>query len=143
MNKSEISIIIPTLNEEGNISKLVQRINDSLSNYGVNYEIIFIDDHSTDNTVKVIENISSNYPISFHIKKGKRGKAYSLLEGFEYAKYNLLAIIDADLQYPPEALPKMIEKVENGDDIIIANRIVSHKNFSRKIASRFFSLFFL
>lgn len=142
MNKSEISIIIPTLNEEGNIIKLVERIDNSLRADNIGYEIIFIDDNSTDGTIKAIESISSKCPISCHIKKGKKGKAHSLIEGFEYAKYNLLAMIDADLQYPPEAIPKMTDKIADGADIVIANRVVSHKSFSRKIASRFFSLFF-
>lgn len=142
MSKSEISIIIPTLNEEGNILKLVERIDNSLKSDNIGYEIIFIDDHSSDGTVKAVESISSKYPISCHLKKGKRGKAHSLLEGFEYAKYGLLAIIDADLQYPPEAIPKMADKIADGADIVIANRLVSHKSLSRKIASRFFSFFF-
>ncbi|MBM2818066.1 MAG: glycosyl transferase family 2 [Parcubacteria group bacterium] len=142
MNNKEISILIPTLNEEGNISKLVERIGDSLRVGNIGYEIIFIDDHSTDGTINSIERISSLYPVSWHMKKGRKGKAHSLIEGFEYAKYDLLAMIDADLQYPPEAIPKMAQKIIDGADIVIANRIVSHKSFSRKIASRFFSLFF-
>lgn len=142
MNKNEISIIVPTLNEEGNILKLAERIDNAMKADNIGYEIIFIDDHSSDRTVKIIQNIYSKYPISCHIKKGKRGKAHSLLEGFEYAKYGIFAIIDADLQYPPESIPKMAEKIKDGADIVIANRIVSHKSLSRKIASRFFSFFF-
>lgn len=142
MNKNEISIIVPTLNEEGNILKLVERIDNAMKADNIGYEIIFIDDHSSDGTVRAIESASSKYPISCHLKKGKKGKAHSLLEGFKYAKYELLSIIDADLQYPPEAIPKMAEKICGGSDIVIANRVVSHKSLSRKIASRFFSFFF-
>ena len=142
IKESKISIIIPTLNEEGNIIKLVERIDNALKANNIGYEIIFIDDHSTDGTIKVIKSVLSKYPVSYHIKKGKRGKAYSLIEGFEYAKYDLLAIIDADLQYPPEAISKMADEIASGADIVIANRIVSHKNLLRKIASVSFSFFF-
>ena len=105
---AKLSIIVPTLNEEGNIETLLSRIDASLRSAGIDYEVVFVDDHSTDNTVAVIERCSDRYPIQLQFKRGHRGKAYSLLEGFSYAQHQLLAIIDADLQYPPEALPEIV-----------------------------------
>ena len=85
--KNYISIIIPTLNEGGNIKTLVKRIDNSLTRENITYQLIFIDDHSTDDTLKEIEALISYYPIEYYSKKGKAGKAFSILEGIEYAKY--------------------------------------------------------
>lgn len=138
----KISIIIPTWNEEENITPLVKRIDDSLSAKNITYELIFIDDRSTDKTKQIIKTLSSKYPISVYSKNGKRGKAQSLLEGFALAKYELVGMIDADLQYPPEAIPKMIEKIGKNTDIVVANRRKQNVNFRRKVLSFIFLHFF-
>ena len=133
--KKNISIIIPILNEEKNLSDLIFRINDALHNNGIEYEIIFVDDHSQDNSLNLIENLSRQYPIRVHIKNGKRGKAYSIMEGIEFAKYELLAIIDGDLQYPPEAIPEMVDMSEKYG-IVVANRMTSEETLLRRFGSR-------
>src|SRR5205823_1855719 len=117
----------PTRNEEGNILPLIERIDKALTLKNISYEIIFIDDHSTDNTQTIISGFSSSYPITLHMKKGIIGKAQSLIEGFSYAKYDIICMIDADLQYPPEAIPPMMEKITKGNaDIVVANRNDRH-----------------
>jgi dolichol-phosphate mannosyltransferase len=128
-----LSLIIPTLNEEENIKPLVIEIHKNLKN---NYEIIFIDDHSTDNTIKEIKKLSKNIPIKVFLKKGKRGKTFSLIEGFEKARFEILGMIDADLQYPPKYLPNMLGLVEKGADVVITNRSEYKAPISRKIISK-------
>ncbi|TSC77520.1 MAG: dolichol-phosphate mannosyltransferase, partial [Parcubacteria group bacterium Gr01-1014_24] len=81
-----ISVVIPTLNEEGNIKPLVGRLADALEKRGAEYELIFVDDHSTDRTRENIKDLENKYPISLYLKKGQTGKAQSLLEGFSYAR---------------------------------------------------------
>lgn len=142
MAKDTLSIIIPTLNEEGNIPELVRRLNVALRSNGIEYELIFIDDHSTDKTVALAKELALSYPISIYLKKGKPGKAYSLVEGFFYAVYDFIAFIDADLQYPPEALPEMAAKLHQGFDVIVANRKQSSDARLRKFFSKSFALFF-
>lgn len=136
-----ISIIIPTYNEEGNISLLVKRIYVALKDKYL-YEVIVVDDHSTDRTAQHVEELGSMYPVFWHTKKGKPGKAQSLLEGFSYARYELLCMIDGDLQYPPEAIPEMIEKIEQGADVVVANRREFGASLRRRILSKVFKLFF-
>ncbi|PIS15708.1 dolichol monophosphate mannose synthase, partial [Candidatus Roizmanbacteria bacterium CG09_land_8_20_14_0_10_41_9] len=104
-----ISVVVPTLNEKSNLKPLIERIGGSLKIAGFDYEIIIVDDHSTDSSNLVIQSLTKKFPIRFYTKRGLKGKAQSLIEGFSYAKYPLIAMIDADLQYPPEAIPKMIE----------------------------------
>lgn len=142
MDKRQISIIVPAFNEEGNVEKLVKRIDHAMRGSDFDYEVIVIDDHSTDGTLKVVNSLSDKYPIVSHLKKGRKGKAYSLWEGFAYAKYDLLAIIDADLQYPPEAIPKMMQKINDSVGVVVANRSEKNTSFARRFVSRGFALIF-
>lgn len=142
MKRKIISVIVPTLNEEENAADLVRRVHVALSESGFTYEIIVIDDHSTDGTCARFEELGKTYPVFVYLKQGKRGKAYSILEGFEYARFETIAMIDADLQYPPEALPDMLTKLDNGADIVVASRIERETSFLRKVLSRGFALVF-
>lgn len=142
MKRKTISVIVPTLNEEGNAVDLVRRLYDALSHAGFEYEIIVIDDHSIDGTRSKFEKLGETYPVFVYLKQGKRGKAYSILEGFEYARYDTVAMIDADLQYPPEALPDMCARLEAGADIVVASRVDRETSFLRRLLSRGFALVF-
>ena len=135
--KKELSVIVPTYNEVDNVEELVVRINSTLFPAGYKYEIIFIDDKSTDRTPLRIKALCEAYPVKFFTKIGKKGKAYSLLEGFLKAAFDNIAIIDADLQYPPEALLPMAEKLGNAD-IVVANRKKYKDTFSRRFMSTTF-----
>ncbi len=142
MQKKFVSIIIPTLNEEGSIEELVKRASFAMESSGVEYEIIFIDDHSIDDTRIIAREMSEQYPVSLFLKESNKGKAQSLLEGFSCAKGDLIAIIDADLQYPPEIIPEMITMLDDKYDIIVANRARQKISFKRKIFSRLFVILF-
>lgn len=139
--KNFITIVIPTWNEQDNIQPLLERIDIALSNL-YTYEVIFVDDHSNDKTQEIITGLSSQYPVRFYTKKGKKGKSQSLIEGFSYAHYDLICMIDADLQYPPEAIPEMIKKIENGADVVVANRKEKQISFKRKIIGNIYRTFF-
>lgn len=140
MNECNVSIIIPTLNEEINIYELVWRIDQSFREKKINYEVIFIDDYLRNNTVLEIKRLSIRYPIRFYIKKGKKGKTYSILEGIGRAKYALVAFLGADMQYPPEALPEMIDRINDGCDIVVANGVKQEMSLFRKILNQGFSI---
>ena len=141
MNK--LSVVIPTKNEKNNIIPLIQRLHTTLHSTFIIYELIFVDDHSTDGTQEAITALSHIYPISLYEKKGKAGKANSLIEGFSYTQYDLICMIDADLQYPPEVIPTMVAKIDNGADIVIANRKEEHTNFVRKLFSETYRFYFV
>ena len=131
---NNLSIIIPTYNEEENLRNLTNRIHNTLSSQNIKYEIIFVDDNSTDHTRDIIAALSSEFPVRGYLKKGRKGKAFSLNLGLSIAKYDTLCMIDADLQYPPEAIPRMIAGL-NKADIIVANRKIYKTNFLRKFIS--------
>ncbi|MGH7204039.1 MAG: glycosyltransferase, partial [Candidatus Levyibacteriota bacterium] len=80
-----LSIIIPTWNEVGNIGHLIERINTTLYHKNITYEIIVVDDHSSDKTQSVVKHFAQRFPVRLYLKQGIPGKAQSLLEGFSYA----------------------------------------------------------
>ena len=146
MAEKQVSVIIPTLNEEGNIKTLIRRIVRVFEDSSLSGEILFVDDHSTDGTRALIESQKAEWKervaIRLHLKQGKRGKAHSLIEGFRNAEFATIVMIDADLQYPPEAIPKMVEKLSRGADIVVANRAKHDTGIIRSFISRTFSFVF-
>lgn len=139
----KVSIVVPTWNEVGNVTELVERIDRAMALGKITYELIFVDDHSTDGTRARLRELSAEYPLVVYLKKGERGKAQSLLQGFQYASYPTIAMIDADLQYPPEAIPAMFAEMKYGGcDIVVADRSEQHTSFLRQFISRAFHLFF-
>ncbi|MEK7570827.1 MAG: glycosyltransferase [Patescibacteria group bacterium] len=139
---NKISVVVPTYNEEENIEQLIARIDAALTAKNITYEVIVVDDNSTDKTQQVIKSLQKNYPVKLFIKKSEKGKATSLLEGFSYASFELICMIDADLQYPPESIPEMVQRMHKAD-IVVGKRIYSHSSPLRSFFSRGFSFFFV
>ena len=137
----KISVIVPIYNELKNIESLIVRLSDSLAEIAIPYEIIFIDDNSTDGTYEYLERFSKSKKIVLRKKSGPRGKAFSLMEGFGIAKGTIVAMIDADLQYPPEEIPAMVALLDKVD-VVVGERRNYKGSLSRKIISRVFRLFF-
>lgn len=165
-----ISVVVPVYNEIGVIKRFHSELIATLEAYNKPYEIIYIDDHSTDGTfdwlisednssqkfqpiVQDEDNrspgrlrsssyrrnafIKSSGDVRVLTKQGKKGKAYSLIEGFEKARGLFFVMIDGDLQYPPRAIPEMIEALSHSD-IVIANRKNYKDSVLRKLLSSSF-----
>jgi len=138
MNKT-ISIIIPTYNEHDNITSLVQRLAKSLVGY--NYELVFVDDNSNDGTAELVESLKDKHPVSVIVRKDKRGLASAVVDGLSHAGGSIVAVMDADLQHPPEVVPGLLKAIEEGADIAVASRYIEGGgcqgwSFSRKLISR-------
>lgn len=136
-----LDIIIPVKNEEGNVLALVQRIGRAMDKAKIVYQMIFIDDHSEDRTIQLLETLKEIYPVQVFLKQGKPGKAYSIIEGSNYSNSQNIAMIDADLQYPPEVLPQMLEQLSDSG-VVIARRKVTHDSKLRRFISKGFSSIF-
>lgn len=133
----KIDIVVPVLNEDQNVETLIYRINKSFNDDPLKYRIIFVDDHSTDNTKRNILKLSKKYPIVYKLKKGKTGKAFSILEGASYVSSEYFVMIDADLQYPPEAIPDMYKMaLENKLGVVVGNRIYENVGKVRSLVSK-------
>lgn len=118
-----ISIIIPTYNEKTNIWVLADRIRGALN--GEAYEVLFVDD-STDDTPRVLECLTQQYPEFRYIHRdNEKGLATAVIRGFQEAQGDLLAVMDADLQHPPELLTEMLSAVQRGYDLVLPSRFVN------------------
>jgi len=120
----KISIVTPCFNEHDNIQELYDRIKKSISNLNYDYEIIFVDNSSTDNSYKIYEQITSNDPKSKAIIMSRNfgSSQTSFLAGIKNATGDAIILIESDLQDPPELIPKLIEKWEEGFDVVYATR---------------------
>lgn len=136
-----ISIIIPTLNEAKNLTELFNRI-DAVLRKHEKYEIIIVDSNSTDTTLTLAEKLAKKYPVKA-FNTGTLDLSNSVAFGFGKASGNIIAVMDADLQHPPEMLARMLKKLKQKQaDIVIASRFAkgakTNLSFSRKIVSKVF-----
>ena len=136
---TEFSLIVPTYCESQNIAILVERVHQSLSSYS--YELVVVDDNSPDGTSEIANSLSQQYPVRVITRRNERGLASAVVEGFKQARGDILGVIDADLQHPPEVIPELLETVMSGADVVIASRYVEGGgsegwSASRKIISK-------
>lgn len=117
-----ISIIVPTLNEAENLPLLVPRIAEAM--LGRDFEVIVVDDNSRDDTRAVCARLAEHYPVVLHVRDcPKDGLSGAVLTGFGLAKGDVLVVMDADLQHPPETLRALIEPLERGAaDFVLGSR---------------------
>jgi glycosyltransferase involved in cell wall biosynthesis len=137
----KLSIIIPAYNEEKNISHLVAELIKSLSSITYEYELIFVNDGSKDNTLHEIKLQADIYPNVYYIELSKNfGKDYALKAGIDIAQGNAIITMDADLQHPPYLLPQMLKHWEEGYDIVYTYREEANPHVSsyQRMASRMF-----
>lgn len=132
------SIILPTYNEVGHIKDLALKIHNIFSSKNVIFQIIIVDDNSTDGTIDIIHNLESTYKnISGLIRKNKKGSLVeSLNDGIIRSKYENIIWMDADFSHPPEYLRSFLENKYYDYDVIVFSRFLkdSKRYFSKKNA---------
>jgi len=124
MNNSnfKVSVIVPIFNEEGNIETLIRRTVSVLEKYP-DYELIFVDDGSRDKTLRIIRRIrKQNNKIHYLSFSRNFGHQSALRAGLDHATGDCVVSMDGDLQHPPELIPKLIEKWQDGCDIVYTIR---------------------
>lgn len=118
-----LSIIVPTYNEAENLERLVDGIFKTLRSS--DFELIIVDDNSPDGTGKLADELASkNRNIIVVHRPGKLGLGTAILDGVAVSRGEIIGVIDADLQHPPEVLKTMLERAEEGADIVVASRYV-------------------
>lgn len=123
------SIIVPIYKEEKNIARMISKVKSELNKKKINYELIFIDDDSLDNSKKIFEN-NKNKNTRFFVRKDKpRDLSKSVVFGFKKSKYKNLIVMDGDLQHNPKDLYKLISKFEktNCDIVIGSRKLINYK----------------
>jgi dolichol-phosphate mannosyltransferase len=118
-----LSVVVPTRNEAGNIEPLWQRLCAALR--GIDFELCVVDD-SDDSTPTLLERLSAAHPALRHVHRsaGARdgGLSTAVVEGLRLATGGVVCVMDADLQHPPELIPRMLAAVDEGADLVVASR---------------------
>jgi dolichol-phosphate mannosyltransferase len=122
LSDSTVSIVIPTYNEKDNVTALVERLGKALA--GRKYEIVFVDDSSKDGTAEAARAMAAKYPVRVIVRTTERGLASAVVHGFNNTTGDIIGVIDADLQHPPEVVADLVKAIENGADLAIGSRYV-------------------
>ncbi|NEO54750.1 MAG: glycosyltransferase family 2 protein [Okeania sp. SIO3B5] len=142
MNSKYLSFVIPVYNEEATIKPLFERILDVTNLAEIDsYEIIFIDDGSNDSSWIEINKLIKEYPQKIRGIRFRRnfGKSSALSAGFKKATGNIIFTLDADLQDDPAEVPKFLEKLESGYDLVSGWRKHRNDPFSKTLPSKLFN----
>jgi dolichol-phosphate mannosyltransferase len=126
-NSIKLSLVIPTFNESQNITELVGILVELLDRtIPENYELIIVDDDSPDRTWEVAYKLVSSYPRLRVIRREtERGLSTAVIRGWQAARGEILGVIDADLQHPPEILLQLWAEMTKGAELVVASRNVS------------------
>ncbi len=143
MSISKLSIVVPCFNEESNIQELFKELIDVINVLTFSSEVIFVDDGSKDNTFSEIEKIALENKFVSGISLSRNfGHQIALLAGLEKSTGDVVITMDGDLQHPPNIIPELIKKYEDGYDIVNTRRIdpESISFFKKKSSKLFYTL---
>lgn len=135
----EVSVVIPGLNEGESLAELARRVHAALEPLGP-YELIFVDDGSTDDSWQRIVALHEQYPsVRGVCLRRNFGKAMALTAGFRVSSAPVLIMMDADLQDDPDDLPRFIEKIREGVDVVVGWKVKRQDPLNRRLLSKLFN----
>lgn len=132
-----LSVVVPVFNEEENLGELATRLAAALAPLDRPYEIVLINDGSRDRSFEILRQLAAADPhlvvLDFNRNYGQHAAVFA---GFEAARGEIVVTLDADLQNPPEEVPKLVAKMEEGYDVVGSVRLQRQDSFFRRVASR-------
>jgi len=136
----DVSIVVPFLNEEESLEELFSRIKEAADNSHLSFEVCFIDDGSTDKSLEVVKNLcKSNSNIKILSFRKNYGKSAALSVGFKLAEGDNIITMDADLQDDPAEIPNLIQKLDEGFDMVSGWKKKRHDPIGKTLPSKFFN----
>jgi len=131
------SVVVPVYNEEGNLPELLRRLGGVMDDTGEPYELVFVDDGSRDGSLAILKAAAAARPDRVRVLELARnfGQHQAILAAFESVSGDVVVTLDADLQNPPEEIPKLLEKVREGYDVVGGVRLDRQDSFLRRLAS--------
>lgn len=135
----EISVVIPVYNEEGNLRALYERLSMVLSSLTADFEMVFVNDGSTDSSIEIIRELTKDKKVKYLDFSKNFGHQIAAFAGLEHAEGNAVVIIDADLQDPPELILELYQKMQEGYDVVYAKRQVRDgETWHKKLTAKWF-----
>src|SRR6266446_468399 len=133
-----LSVVIPVYNEEAVLPSLFARLYPALDALGESYEVIFVNDGSTDRSAALLREQFQKRPDATRVIlfSGNYGQHMAILAGFERVRGDRVVTLDADLQNPPEEISKLLARMDAGSDYVGGVRSERHDNALRRIGSR-------
>lgn len=136
----DISVVIPLLNEADSLRELYERIGAALAPLGRSWEVIFINDGSTDGSMEVLRGLhEQNDNVTVLVFGRNLGKSAALSVGFREAQGDVVFTMDADLQDDPSELPAMLEVIESGYDLVSGWKKERHDPLSKRLPSKLYN----
>ncbi|MBI1317961.1 MAG: glycosyltransferase [Candidatus Hydrogenedens sp.] len=137
-----ISVVIPVYNEEGNLPELYERVTRVMEEMGRPYEFIFVDDGSLDRSLRMMTEFRGRDKRVRVIKLLRNfGQTAAIYAGFSQVRGQVVVMLDADLQNPPEEIPKLVAKVDEGYQAVSGWRTIRQDKIHRKVVSRILNFF--
>lgn len=137
MNNIEISIVVPVFNEEDNLVLMIEELEGILNKLGKTFEVIFVDDKSTDSSLEVLKKIQSSRTFVRIIPhKINSGESAAQATGFFYARGDIIITMDADMQNDPADIPNLLENLKNDVAAVCGVRRKRMDTIVKKISSR-------
>ena len=136
----DVSVVVPVLNEEAGLAELHRRIGAALRD--TTYEVVYVDDGSTDGSVALIERLGEETGTAVLVKLSRNfGMEVAMSAGIDHARGDFVALVHADLQDPPELLPDMLRIARDGADVVYARRIGRDEPWHKRLlATAFYKL---
>lgn len=136
-----LSVVVPVMNEEQNVRPLFEKLSTQLNGLGKGYEVIFVDDGSTDKTFAELKKLHAEYPGVVRVIRFRRnfGKTPALVAGFSRCRGEIIFTMDGDLQDDPEEIPSFLAKLDEGYDLVSGWKYPRLDPFSKTFPSRVFN----
>ncbi len=133
-----VSLVIPVFNEEENLDELIRRCLETCRTIGKRFEIILVDDGSRDSSPQKIHQAAKDHNgnVVGVLLNRNYGQHAAVTAGFAEARGNIIVTLDADLQNPPEEIPRLVKKIEEGYDVVGSVRVPRQDTLFRRLASR-------
>ncbi|NMB79858.1 MAG: glycosyltransferase family 2 protein [Methanomicrobiales archaeon] len=119
----DLTVIIPTFNEEANIRNIVMAVDAVFYENSLNGQVLVVDDNSSDGTIAIVREIKRIKPhVDILVREKDHGLSQSVADGFVHAASEVFIVIDADFSHPPVLIPRMYEEIKKGSDVVIGSR---------------------
>ncbi len=136
----KLSIVVPLYNEEESLNPLASEIKKTLRNININFEVVFVDDGSNDNSLKTIKDIChQDHRFKYVSFRKNYGKSAALQIGFKFVTGDVVITMDADLQDDPNEIPNLLKKLSEGYDLVSGWKKKRYDPFIKRYSSRFFN----